>query len=173
MGRHIKDFKRVLEATLVEKCKTELYSRKFRLLDHGVDDLEGLGCLEALDASLFERFYGHLRRAYRATSQRRGWGMENAVGVMNTNEYQKGKLLRRTDCMPNVELSAESGERNKYRADKVLPRSKKGEEHAHVLSNDLNAVAMVSGRVQLFLDGLLYFKRFPLKPHPFMQKSCL
>lgn len=70
MRGHIKEYKSLLKTTLDEICEIRLYTLKFLLLDHVVDDPEQFGGLKLLDALPFERFNRQIKRAYRIKSQR-------------------------------------------------------------------------------------------------------
>lgn len=68
LRKHLKEFQKLLKATLEELCYTGLNMLVPHLLDHLVNDLQKFGYLEILDASLLERVNVHLKPAFRTTS---------------------------------------------------------------------------------------------------------
>lgn len=64
--RHMKDFKNFSKVTSGKRCKPNLFTLRFHLVDYVVDDIEQLGCLEVLVASPFRRFFMCIKRPYRA-----------------------------------------------------------------------------------------------------------
>lgn len=53
-----------------EHRETGLHTLIFHLLDHVVNDLKELGSLHVLTSSPLERYNGHIKSAYCATSRR-------------------------------------------------------------------------------------------------------
>lgn len=65
--RHIDNFKRLLYTVLDAQCKGALYTLKFLLLDHSIEDVDRFGKLQIQDSSAVERYNVHFKSAYRST----------------------------------------------------------------------------------------------------------
>lgn len=82
LEERVKEFKRELVERFDDHCESGLYTLKFHLLDHMVEDIRKFGTLSVLDGSPFEHFNVHIKQAYRKTSQRRSTRMMETVGVI-------------------------------------------------------------------------------------------
>lgn len=98
---YIVELKRLLKATLDERCEAELYTLNIHMLDQMGDDLDGFGCLESLDALPFQRFSEDIEQVYRTKTSTAELGMVEKVGVIGT---RKARGFESTGGTHNVEL---------------------------------------------------------------------
>lgn len=61
------EFKRMLVETFDEHFDPGLYTLKYYLLDHSVDDIQTFGALSVLDSSPCEHSNLHTKQAYKKT----------------------------------------------------------------------------------------------------------
>lgn len=138
----MKEFKPLLKVTLDENCETGRYTLSLHVLDHLVDNLAQLKCLEVLDTSPFEGFSVHVERPYRITSERRDFDMVETVRVIDTTIEDS---LRKSDGMPRKELYSETGKMHTNRVKRVLPGWTWGEDYTSYWKEDLHGVAVIDG----------------------------
>lgn len=92
-GPHLK------KETLDEHCETHLYTLKFHLLYHVLEDLEQLGYFGTFNAFLFEIFNGHVKHAYRTTSEMRKLGTVETVSVMDLRREENLRRMKSDDII--------------------------------------------------------------------------
>lgn len=63
----IQKFKVLLEQKLKKNCERSLYTLKFQMEDHVLENSERFGSVYGLDASPFQHVDVYMKRAYRAT----------------------------------------------------------------------------------------------------------
>lgn len=78
----ITELKRVFEGEFASQCVSSLYTLKFHLLNHFLDDLERFESLSFTDAAPFEHFEVLLKQSYRMTSPRMSTRLEDTVENM-------------------------------------------------------------------------------------------
>lgn len=64
-----------MSAMLDENCELQLYTIKFHVLHHGLDELKWFRCLEVLDAQPVERLSVHMNTVYITISHTQSLGM--------------------------------------------------------------------------------------------------
>lgn len=72
-------FKILLVETFSKHCTSDLFTLKFRLRDHAVEDLHVFNTLSVFYAASFERYDGDFKQAYKQRSQRRVTCMKETV----------------------------------------------------------------------------------------------
>jgi len=83
LGNRVLQFKEAVIAFFGDYCDKGVFTLKFHLLDHMVDDLRRFGSLSVLDASAYEHFNTDIKSAVRRTSQRNQFRMDETVGVLS------------------------------------------------------------------------------------------
>lgn len=80
----IREFKSVVEGAFASHCPSGLYTLKYHLLDHLVEDLERFGSISFMDAGPFEHFNVVIKQSYRMTSRRLTTRMDETVQRMGS-----------------------------------------------------------------------------------------
>lgn len=60
-------------------CETGVFTVKFHVLDHVIEDSVYSRCLKLLSSSAHKQFTAHMKCAYRLTSQRRTSALEDTL----------------------------------------------------------------------------------------------
>jgi len=81
--KKIYNFKKTVMQFYGKYCEKGLFTLKFHLLDHMVEDMRKFGTLSVLDASAYEHFNTDIKAAVRRTSQRSQYRMDETVAVLS------------------------------------------------------------------------------------------
>lgn len=112
--KKVQYFKVLTIKTFQDFCVSGLFTLKFHLLDHMVEDMERFGSLQVLDASAFEHYNTDIKAAIRRTSQRKSSCMEEAVSILGQSSFVPTSMTHITtstdvDCNVDNSSSRQNG----------------------------------------------------------------
>ena len=93
------NFKTECKHVFSSNVENGLFTLKFHLLDHLVEDLRNFGSLDVLSASPYEYYNAVFKRHYRETSKRRATAMEETVNRLGTDDQHRSWCTTRTSTI--------------------------------------------------------------------------
>ena len=117
-----------------------LFTLKFHLLDHLVEDLSKYGSLQYLDSGPYEYFNSVLKRFYRETSRRKGTALEETLQTMSNASAETGTVSKKKVNNTTTQYLVRNGLDVSLREVKSLQTSQCSEKVANVGREILSAL---------------------------------